>query len=103
MGNGLSQNEIDALLAGVDESSMSPMGNSGIGSDSFKDVDNDKSSRKDMQDLNEFLNSALSSAFNVLSRALETEIAFSSLKSSLKDSDKIANGLKEKQIIVSQN
>jgi len=103
MGNGLSQNEIDALLAGVDESSMSPMGNSGIGNDSFKDVDNDKSSRKDMQDLNEFLNSALSSAFNVLSRALETEIAFSSLKSSLKDSDKIANGLKGKQIIVSQN
>lgn len=102
MGNGLSQNEIDALLAGVDESSMSPMENTNMGGDpSFKDLDNE-SSRKDMQDLNEFLNSALSSAFNVLSRALETEIAFSSLKSSLKDSDKIANSLQGKQIVVSQ-
>jgi flagellar motor switch protein FliN/FliY len=102
MGEGLSQNEIDALLAGVDESDLSSEGGGEEGAAYKEPSERPTASKSEMEDLNEFLNEALSSGFSVLSEMTESEISISQIKSNLKDSDKILSSLKGKVITISQ-
>lgn len=104
MGNGLSQNEIDALLAGVGESELSSENGSQEEAASFDLEQSDKgSARREMKDIEVFLEEALESSLNILSQLTETEVSLSNLRSGLKDSDNIVSGIKGKIVTVAQN
>lgn len=103
MGNGLSQNEIDALLAGVDEDSLAPSMTQEEHR-SYKDSsDTDGNSKKEMDDIRDFLTEAFGNGFTTLSKITESEISISALKLTLKDGDKIINSIKGKTISITQD
>jgi flagellar motor switch protein FliN/FliY len=102
MGNGLSQNEIDALLAGVDEVSLTSNASEAntIGKDGGYDDPNKM--KKEVEDINDFLSKSLNSGLSILSKITESKLVLSNLKSTLKDSDKILNNMRGRVVIVSQ-
>lgn len=103
MGNGLSQNEIDALLAGVDESVLTTSNTDMDNQDNFKSSrKNAGNDRRSMEDINEFLSEALGSGVPILSRLTENEVAISTIKAALKDSSAVLSGVSGKVVTISQ-
>ncbi|PKL11402.1 MAG: hypothetical protein CVV50_05755, partial [Spirochaetae bacterium HGW-Spirochaetae-6] len=103
MGNGLSQNEIDALLAGVDESVLTTSNTDMDNQDNFKSSrKNAGNDRRSMEDINEFLSEALGAGVPILGKLTENEVAISTIKSALKDSSAVLSGVSGKVITISQ-
>lgn len=103
MGNGLSQNEIDALLAGVDENSLTPSMTQDDNRSYKESGDLDGNTKKELEDIRDFLTEAFSSGFGTLGKLTESEVSATTLKPVLKDGDKIINSIKGKTITISQD
>ncbi|HCL57091.1 MAG TPA: flagellar motor switch protein FliN [Spirochaetia bacterium] len=101
-GNGLSQNEIDALLGTVDDDILS----SGSGNEmnlSFENVNqniNIGKDKKDIEDINQFINNALLSGIGVIGDLTETNANVFGAKSLFKDSDQVVTSVKGKAVTV---
>ncbi|HOJ50707.1 MAG TPA: flagellar motor switch protein FliN [Spirochaetota bacterium] len=102
MNNGLSQNEIDALLAGVDETDIytKTKEESFTSNTLIKDKSYEKS---EMINLQELLQEGLSIGFTALQDTVEESVVVTDLKLNLKDSDKILSKIKDKIVLVKQN
>ncbi len=99
MGNGLSQNEIDALLAGADETVLTSGNEEG---DANQFQSSEEQSKRGMEEVNDFINEALASSLNTLSKITESEVNYSKIKSALKDSARILNTFKGKVVTITQ-
>ena len=101
MNNGLSQNEIDALLAGVDETDIYTKTKEDVSSQTF--VKEKTYEKNEMFNIQEMLQEGLSIGFSSLQDTIEESISLSDIKVNLKDSDKILSKIKEKFIFIKQN